>query len=98
MNLLPAYIYAKGESGGVDMTAYSTIAGYGFLIIIILFFSLFLYYYSDKFTELPKTKTPAAASASGKLTAEIMPTVNLIHYSVISLILLYILIFVFLIL
>lgn len=102
MNLLPAYAFAEGDNGGVDMAAYSTVAGYGFLIIIILFFSLFLYFYSDKFAELPEIKTPPVVSATGKLTGklsgEILPTVNIIYYSVISLIVLYILIFVFLIL
>jgi hypothetical protein len=82
------------------MEAYSAWAGYGFFILLVIFFSFFLYYLSNESKEPAKInfkKPVLEGSASNSLIGEILPPLNLISYSIISLIILYTIMFVLLI-
>ena len=95
-NILP--IYSLSETDGIDMTTYSNIAGYGFFVVMLIFFSLFLYYSGRPADEPIKVmfEKPAAAAA-GTFTSEIFPALNLAYYSVIILLVLFVLSFILMI-
>ena len=96
-NVLPAYSYT--ESDGIDMGLYSTIAAWGFFLLVLILFSLFLYYSSRPADEPINVKfeKPVAASA-GNLGSEALPALNLAYYSVIALLVLFVLSFILIIL
>jgi hypothetical protein len=83
-----------------DMEAYSSWAGYGFFVLLILFFIFFLYYSSNESKKPAKInfkKTISEGAVSNSLIGEILPPLNLISYTIISLIILYTIMFALLI-
>ena len=82
------------------MDLYATIAGYGFLIIITLFFLFFIVRSTGKAEEIILVKTEKHVLKNSKalsLTGDFITSLNLVYYSVISLILLQIIMFILLI-
>jgi hypothetical protein len=82
------------------MDVYSTWAAYGFLIIIAVFFSGFIYfssYEAEHEVQVNPEEPVIKTAVSGTFTVELAAPLNKIYFSVISLIVLYIIIFVLLI-
>ncbi len=82
------------------MELYASIVGYGFLIILAFFFLFFIVWSSAEIKEqiLIRPEKPVLKNAGTlTLTGELITPLNLIYYSIISLILLYVVIFALLI-
>jgi len=82
------------------MDAYSLWMGYGFLLIIAIFFSFFIHYALSEVKEkahVTSAKPVAERAGTITLSGGLLSLLNLIQYSVISLILLYVIIIMLLI-
>jgi hypothetical protein len=82
--------FAQTDNPGMDMELYSTIAGYAFLIFVLVLFSLLIYYSHRDFAEPVKiTMRQALPAVSGKFSAEVFASMNRIYYMVVVLAILY---------
>ena len=82
------------------MDLYATVAGYGFLAILTIFFLFFIIRSSDEAEENILVKTEKHVLKNSRavaLTGEFFTSLNLIYYSIVSLILLQLIIFILLI-
>lgn len=82
------------------MDVYATVAGYGFLLILALFFLFFIVLSSAEVKEniiVHSEKTDLKRSRTVAITGEISSPLNVVYYSILSLILLQLIIFILLI-
>ena len=99
-NILPAYSFSDSNDKGLDMLAYANWAGYGFFAMLAVFFSIFLYYSSHDIKKpgyLNSEKIIPEGEISNSLTGEVLAPLNIIYYSIISLLILYAIVFALLI-
>jgi Zn-dependent protease len=87
INIIPAYTFSAAEQGGIDMKAYSEFAGYGFLILLAVFFSIFLYYALHPSVYIPREITVEALNSQDRL--KMQSTVNAVYYSILILMVIY---------
>ena len=77
------------------MELYASIVGYGFLALLALFFLFFIVMSSAEVKEqILKRPGKPLLNNSGSLTGEMIASLNPVYYSVITLILLYVIILV----
>lgn len=82
------------------MDVYATVAGYGFLLILALFFLFFIVLSSAEVKEniiVNPDKADLKRSRTVAITGEISAPLNLVYYSILSLILFQLIIFILLI-
>lgn len=100
VNFIPVLSFADENSKGVDMNTYGNWSGYTFIVIIALFITFFLRaaLRNEVYIFHPIDESPAKLSTSENLNShEILSQLNKLRYVIISLILIYAIIFVLLI-
>lgn len=90
--------YSAEDTGGtMNMETYSSYLGFAFFALIFAFFAFFIYFAQRPENYVPKVMVKKAVLAgAGNLTAESMTAFNAVYYSVLALIVLFIITFIYL--
>jgi hypothetical protein len=100
LNVIPAYAYAGENHNELDMNKYGLWVSYGFFVIILLFIIFFLYSSSHEEKERVHEVSGGSEFTDSVINIQsgvILAPLKLVSYSIISIIFLYIIIFVLLI-